>query len=651
MVLALALGLTGQQPAFAQMGGTGGMAGMPDAKGMSGIPRPSETAAAGTVSVRLVRGQLSNIIVNHPVEFSVDDAKQTVKSDQAGRAVLTGVREGALVKAVAVVDGERLESQEFQMPGQTGIVMMLTATDKGAAAQMAKEAVPGTVTLGGQSRVVTQFDDDELQLFYVLDIVNPGAAPVKTAAPLVFDMPRGAQGTTVVEGSTPLAFARGSRVTVEGPFAPGSTSLQIACTLPQSGAASIELVLPAALEQAMVVAEKVGDMVLTSPHLPNVRETADGGKKFLFASGPGLAAGQALSFELQGLPHHPTWPRTLALALALAVVGAGAWGAFRPGRESGEILARRHLEARREQLLGEAERLDRQNRGRRRRTAAAGRAPGGDRRRARAHLRRAGHRRPARRPGAGRVSLDFEEVAVRDVSRHYGRRRALARVSLTCRAGEVLGLLGPNGAGKSTLLAILATLLSPSAGDVSYGGRAAAEAGAGLRARLGFLSHDLHLYPELTARENLAFFARLYGLPAVRERVDAALARAGLEARADDVVAGFSRGMRQRLALERALLHDPRLLLLDEPFTGLDDASVGALVSRLKEMRAAGRIVVRRDARPGRRGGAARQGRRAEGRAPGGLRGRARQDTRALQGAGGRVGLPSILCFYASPGS
>jgi heme ABC exporter ATP-binding subunit CcmA len=190
------------------------------------------------------------------------------------------------------------------------------------------------------------------------------------------------------------------------------------------------------------------------------------------------------------------------------------------------------------------------------------------------------------------VIFDFGEVTVRDVSRHYGRRRALSRVSLECRAGEVLGLLGPNGAGKSTLLSILATLLTPSAGEVRYGSKTAVEAGPPLRARLGFLSHDLHLYPELTARENLLFFARLYGLAHVEDRVAAALDRASLAARKDDLVSGFSRGMRQRLALERALLHDPRLLLLDEPFTGLDDASVDALVARLRELRAAERIVV-----------------------------------------------------------
>jgi heme exporter protein A len=190
------------------------------------------------------------------------------------------------------------------------------------------------------------------------------------------------------------------------------------------------------------------------------------------------------------------------------------------------------------------------------------------------------------------VTVDFTEVTVREVSRHYGRRRALARVTLACRAGEVLGLLGPNGAGKSTLLSILATILAPSSGEVRYGSATARHAGPRLRACLGFLSHDLHLYPELTARENLEFFARLYGVSDVGERTSTALEQAGLAARAGDVVSGFSRGMRQRLALERALLHNPRLLLLDEPFTGLDDASVAALVARLQELRGNGRIIV-----------------------------------------------------------
>ena len=190
------------------------------------------------------------------------------------------------------------------------------------------------------------------------------------------------------------------------------------------------------------------------------------------------------------------------------------------------------------------------------------------------------------------MSFDFDRLVVDDVSRNFGRRRALSRVSLTCLSGEIVGLLGPNGAGKSTLLAILSTLLAPSSGVVRYGTTDARAAGPALRSRLGLLGHDLYLYPELTARENLEFFARLYGLEGPRDRVSQALASAGLAERADDMVSGFSRGMRQRLALERALLHAPRLLLLDEPFTGLDDASGQALLARLRGLRSEGAIVV-----------------------------------------------------------
>jgi len=186
--------------------------------------------------------------------------------------------------------------------------------------------------------------------------------------------------------------------------------------------------------------------------------------------------------------------------------------------------------------------------------------------------------------------VDFTRLTLSEVSRTFGRRRALSRVSLTCEAGEIVGLLGPNGAGKSTLIAIIATLLAPTSGEVRYGEHV--KVGAGLRARIGLLAHDLHLYPELTAGENLAFFARLYGVEQPDRCVDAALDRAGLADRRNDLVSGFSRGMRQRLALERALLHGPRLLLLDEPFTGLDDAATRALVARLLDLKRQGRILI-----------------------------------------------------------
>ena len=190
------------------------------------------------------------------------------------------------------------------------------------------------------------------------------------------------------------------------------------------------------------------------------------------------------------------------------------------------------------------------------------------------------------------MGVDFSTLRFADVSRNYGRRRALNRVSLTAAAGSITALLGPNGAGKSTLLSIAATLLRPTSGTVFYGDVSLDEGGAALRARIGLLGHDLYLYPELTAAENLRFFARIYALQDVERRVEAALEQAGLSDRRDDVVGSFSRGMRQRLGLERALIHEPRLVLLDEPFTGLDDNAVTAVTNRLRLLASNGTIVL-----------------------------------------------------------
>lgn len=195
--------------------------------------------------------------------------------------------------------------------------------------------------------------------------------------------------------------------------------------------------------------------------------------------------------------------------------------------------------------------------------------------------------------GAGpHAPCDFDVVIAHEVSRHYGRRRALSRVSLECRTSSIIGLFGPNGAGKSTLLGVLATALRTNGGTVLYGAKTAADWGDVLRGRIGVLGHDLFLYGDLTARENLEFFGRLHGVAPLAPRVERALESARLVDRADDRASSFSRGLRQRLALERALIHDPRLVLLDEPFTGLDDASAMLLIERLVSLRDSGAIVV-----------------------------------------------------------
>jgi heme exporter protein A len=178
------------------------------------------------------------------------------------------------------------------------------------------------------------------------------------------------------------------------------------------------------------------------------------------------------------------------------------------------------------------------------------------------------------------------------VGKRYGGRRALVGVSTRFEPGRVAAVLGPNGAGKSTLLGILSTLVAPSSGAVLWGEEPLAR-GSLLRARIGYVGHDPGLYGELTAAENLALFAGLYGGDATPERIGTLLTRVGLgDVPVEAPARTFSRGMLQRLALGRALAHDPALLLFDEPSSALDPAGAAWLHAELAAERAAGRIVV-----------------------------------------------------------
>jgi heme exporter protein A len=175
----------------------------------------------------------------------------------------------------------------------------------------------------------------------------------------------------------------------------------------------------------------------------------------------------------------------------------------------------------------------------------------------------------------------------------YGNVIALNDVSLAVGRDEIVGLIGDNGAGKSTLVAILSTLTRPSAGTVRYGDLETRAHSSDLRAEIGLVAHESFLYGDLTGRENLELYAKLYGLGGARELARAACARAGLsDEAAVRQFRTYSRGMLQRLALARALIHEPQLLLLDEPFTGLDLRAAAALRAQLAGLRTAGRTVL-----------------------------------------------------------
>jgi len=178
------------------------------------------------------------------------------------------------------------------------------------------------------------------------------------------------------------------------------------------------------------------------------------------------------------------------------------------------------------------------------------------------------------------------------VVRGFGGVRVLTGVDLTVEAGEVVVLLGPNGAGKTTLLRILALLLAPTGGRLVLFGTDAARAPAALRRRIGYAGHEISCYPDLSGAENLAFYAQLFGVAEPAARIARLLAWAGLDGVGRRPVRTFSRGMSQRLALARALLHEPDLLLLDEPFSGLDPDAVERLQQQLLELRAAGHSIV-----------------------------------------------------------
>lgn len=341
---------------------------MPDPRQMSGLPLPVAELPTGTVTIRVVRATLTNLVPNHPVDLVGGPAPVTARTNDAGRAEFSGLVPGTRLRASTTVDGERLESQEFEIPRAGGIRMLLVATDPGMAQAAPGDqtpsqapAKPGSVFLGDESRFVFEIGDDGLNVFNILQIVNSEGTPVQTA-PLVFDLPEAAERAAVLQGSSPQAVAAGKRVTVTGPFAPGPTLVQFAYTIRfRRSDMAFEQKLPAPMRQVQVLIQKIGDMHVTSEHFAEHREMSAEGQTYLMARGPALKAGDALTIAFTGLPAPAAWPRNVALTLASLILIGGAWLAARPRPVPDAAARLKQLQAQRDRLFAQLTDLERQH--------------------------------------------------------------------------------------------------------------------------------------------------------------------------------------------------------------------------------------------------------------------------------------------------
>jgi len=335
---------------------------------MAGIPRPVTDLPDASISVRLIRGQLSNNIASHPVELHFANGRVIkVNTDDAGRAQFDKVPPG-VVKASADVDGEHLESQDFEAPKQGGIRLMLVATDKNAPAKAPGDnvapAVAGTVTLSDNSRIVFEPGDEDVAVYYILEIVNSNTNPVNPNPPFVFDMPKGAQSTTILDGSSPIARSKGAHVSLAGPVPPGRTIIQIVAEMPvNSGTLDVTQTFPAPMERLAVLVKKVGETKLSSPNVERQQDFPNEGQVVIGAMGGTVAAGKPIELHLEDLPHHSPAPRYAALALAGGVVLIGVFAATRKQDATAIDAERKKLVARREKLFGELVKIERERRG------------------------------------------------------------------------------------------------------------------------------------------------------------------------------------------------------------------------------------------------------------------------------------------------
>ena len=341
---------------------------MPDLRQMNGMALPSGDLPDGAVSVRVVRQSLGNNVVGATVTVTGDGVREDAPTDESGRAIFAGLGAGRTLVATVTVEGETVRSQPFQVPSTGGLRVILAAGLSGDAsptgdaapttpAAPAEPATPGSVVLGTQWRTIFDFAEEKLEVFHIFEFANAAAGPVSIPEPLKVAMPADAEQVTLLEGSSSLARVFERQLVVAGPFPAGRTIVQVAYRLPVTGARrEVSLTLPVASMATNVIVRRLGDTRLVEPTLPQGREAQAEGRTYYTGTGPGMGAGQTVRFVLDGLPHHPTWPRYTALGIAALIALVGCWVAFRvPVDPSTRISA---LESQRTSLLARLRRLE-----------------------------------------------------------------------------------------------------------------------------------------------------------------------------------------------------------------------------------------------------------------------------------------------------
>jgi hypothetical protein len=342
---------------------------MPDPSQINGKAIPAPELPTATVTVRVVRESIGNNVPQQIVKVTQGSVSRTATTDDQGRAEFKDLPAGSSWRAETTVNGESLVSDPFTVPSAGGLRVILVAgiaqakarAEADAAKALEAPPVKGTVVFGGDSRVLMQFRDDALQVFYVLDIINNAKNRVDIGGPIILDLPREAAGAGTLEGSSPSATVNGNRLTVLGPFAPGTTSVQVGYTLRYDRPTfQFEQAWPVALQSVTVGVQKVGSLQVSSPQFIQTREVStDDGIVFMIGGGAGLPAGGKLTVTLANLPVHSWTPRYVALGLAGLVVAIGIW--LSVGRGS-HVDVRAALVSRRAALLKELEDLERRRR-------------------------------------------------------------------------------------------------------------------------------------------------------------------------------------------------------------------------------------------------------------------------------------------------